>query len=680
MTASFFKRYLIAFDKYKWLGLASFVMVLGGLGVVALRTKTLPVYVANGTLNYNSSPVFLSTNNNQTQQQEQMLSKDILLSNELIETVAKDTQVSADLIRDNIIDVNLPEKTETGELKTSVITVKYKDTEPERAKNTLLTLIKKMEQQSFERNTNATLLTKKNINGRLEYIETELQQAEQILANYDKIHNSGSIAVEKDNLLKAIADNQNQQQQIQQTILKVDAQNSSSKSGLSSNGALVTFAASVVPSIAKLSEQINQTETQLADLKSTFLPTHPKIIKLQDQLKAYNEKLQRQVAQTVTSLPQQLDALKKSEEKLRQKYSSVVDKQLKRSPLEQQVQRQKALYEQLQVKQKEVELQETVTVSSWVAQEVSVAPEKGLFSKSVPVILGMGAFLGVLVGGGLIVLLVELEGKFQTWEEIGDSLQERQVHILGVLPLLGDPKADSQILPVISLSSPYIEFYERCRINLRSFGGTLKVVLLSSTVNFEGKTVSAYNLGVVSARAGKKTLIVETDLRSPSQSHSLGVTPPGNVVEPLRYYGKSNSCILPVPAIENLYILPSPGPMQQTTAVLESNEIQLLMEFARSNFDLVILDTPALGFSNDALLLEPYSDGIVLVTRPQYTEKKLLDEAIAQLTELELRLLGVIINGVDIPLPYSEVAQYGEAPSGKAKSKNEEVPARTKYL
>lgn len=120
--------------------------------------------------------------------------------------------------------------------------------------------------------------------------------------------------------------------------------------------------------------------------------------------------------------------------------------------------------------------------------------------------------------------------------------------------------------------------------------------------------------------------------------------------------------------------------MQQTTAVLESNEIQLLLEFARSNFDLVILDTPALGFSNDALLLEPYSDGIVLVTRPQYTEKKLLAEAIAQLTDLELRLLGVIINGIDIPLPHTEVAQYQETHSSRAKSKNEEVPAGTKYL
>lgn len=674
MTRSF-KRYLIASDRYKWLGLASFVVVMGASGVVALKTRASPTYVANGTLTYNGSSALLSTNNNQVQQQEQILSKDILLSNKLIENVAKDTQNSAEQIRNNI-NVDLPEKTQTGELKTSVIIVKYKDTDRQRAKKTLLAVMKKMEQQSLEQNTNALRSIKKNINGSLEGIERELKRAEAALANYDKMHNSGSITVEYDNLPKAIADNQTQQQQIQQKLSSIDAQTR----GALYSQPFITSTFSTDPSIAKLLEQINQTELKLAELQSVSLPTHPNVIKLQEQLSIDNERLQRRAAEAVRSLRQQLNGLKQSEVQLRRKYTSVSGKQRKRSPFEQQVQRQKALYEPLMAKLKEVEMLETVTVSSWVAQEPSVALEKGFFSKSTPVILGMGALLGVLVGGGLIVLLRSLESKFQTWEEISNLLQERQMHLLGVLPLVGDSQAGSQTLPVISLYSPYLKFYERCRINLRSFGGkALKVVLLSSTVHFEGKTITAYNLGVVSARAGKKTLIVETDLRSPSQSQFLGVTPPGNVVEPLRYYGNSNSCILPVPAIENLYILPSPGPMQQTTAVLESNEIQLLLEFARSNFDLVILDTPALGFSNDALLLEPYSDGIVLVTRPQYTEKNLLAEAIAQLTDLELRLLGVIINGVDIPLPYSEVAKYRETPSGKA-TKIEEVPGRTKYL
>lgn len=520
MTQSF-KRYLIAFDKYKWLGLASFIVVMGASGVVALKTKASPNYVANGTLTYNDSPVLSSTNNNQIQQQEQIPSEDVLLSNELIKNVAEDTQLSVKQIRNNL-SVNLPEKTQTGELKTSVITVKYKDTDPQRAKETLLAVMKKIEQEIVEYNTNAMQPNKKKINGSLESKEKELKQAEADLAEHERIHNSGSIAVEIDNLGKTIADNQTQQQQIQQKLSSIDAQTI----GSSYSQAFIASTFSTDPSIAKLLEQINQTQLKLTELESIFLPTHPNVIKLQEQLTADNERLQKRTAEAVRSLRQQLKGLKQSEVKLRQKYTSVSDKQRKRSPFEQEVQRHKTDYEQLLAKLKEVEMAEAATISSWNAQEPSVALEEGFFSQSTPVILGIGALLGVLVGGGLIALLGSLEGKFQTWEEIGESLQERQTQLLGILPLIGS-EADSQTLPVISLNSPYIEFYERCRINLRSFGGkALKVVLLSSTVNFEGKTVSAYNLGVVSARAGKKTLIVEADLRSPSQSQFLGVTPP----------------------------------------------------------------------------------------------------------------------------------------------------------
>lgn len=174
-------------------------------------------------------------------------------------------------------------------------------------------------------------------------------------------------------------------------------------------------------------------------------------------------------------------------------------------------------------------------------------------------------------------------------------------------------------------------------------------MLIASTTSSEGKTASAYNLGVASALAGKRTLIVETDLRSPSRASSLKVSPdPDAIVDPLRYYTSLSECIRLVPDIENLYILPSPGPVRQAAAVLESSEFKRLMEDVRERFDFVILDTHSMSLSNDALLIQPYSDGIVLVARPNYTQENMLTEAIDQLTESELPLLGTIVNGADI--------------------------------
>jgi Mrp family chromosome partitioning ATPase len=141
---------------------------------------------------------------------------------------------------------------------------------------------------------------------------------------------------------------------------------------------------------------------------------------------------------------------------------------------------------------------------------------------------------------------------------------------------------------------------------------------------------------------------VEADLRSPSKSEWLGVKlEPEASLSPLHYYGERSESISLVPGIENLYILPSPGPQRQAAAIIESSELQLLLKDVRGRFDLVIVDTPSLSKCNDALLLEPLTDGIVLVTRAGITRSSLLGEAIEQLAEAEVELFGAVINGVE---------------------------------
>jgi capsular exopolysaccharide synthesis family protein len=336
----------------------------------------------------------------------------------------------------------------------------------------------------------------------------------------------------------------------------------------------------------------------------------------------------------------------------------------------------------MQVKLTDAKTAEAETTSSLsIARHPTVAADIKP-PKSVPITLAVGGFLGVLIGGGVIFLLGSLEGTFKTREDIRESLKQREVALLGELPLMPVDDLDKEAVPVIiSADSPYLEFYEKFRSNLRRIGGkNLKVVLITSTSSLEGKTASAYNLGIASARAGKRTLIIETDLRSPSRCTSLKVIPdPDATIEPLRYYADLSECIRLVPDVGNLYILPSPGPVRQSAAILESSEMRRLMEDVRERFDLVILDTSPLSISNDPLLIQPYSDGIVLVARPHYTQENMLGEAIDQLVESELGLLGAIINGADIivSLPQEVVESPGFTSEVKPKTveESEEVSA-----
>nr|MBW4650132.1 CpsD/CapB family tyrosine-protein kinase [Kastovskya adunca ATA6-11-RM4] len=363
------------------------------------------------------------------------------------------------------------------------------------------------------------------------------------------------------------------------------------------------------------------------------------------------------------TLQQQLVSTIRDEQELRQAYTQVPNKQLEQARRQQQVLLKQELFNKMQAALADAQAAEAETVSSLnIAQGPQVQVD-GSTATSAPATIGVGIFVGLLVAGGLIFVLASLDNTYYTPEEVRAALVQREVPLLGELPYIVLFTPTHSNIPVLLRSdSPYQEFYERFRSNLRrAENKALKVVLLTSTVAEEGKSLSAYNLAIASAQAGKRTLLVEADLRSASLAKSLGVSPdPAAAVEPLRYYNSKSECIRLVPDIENLYIVPSPGPQRQAAAIIESSELQQLLEDVRGRFDLVVVDTPALSRCNDALLLQPFTDGIVLVTRPGYTQETMLAEAVDELVDAELPMIGAIINGVDKPVALPNVVEEEE--------------------
>jgi capsular exopolysaccharide synthesis family protein len=692
MTPPIVKRYLIAFDKYKWMGLASFAFVVAGSTVLAIRPEPAPTYVADGALAYTRPPVSFSATGSQIQQQGTELNKQILLSDQILEAVSTKVNVKPATINTNVA-LTLPERNRSGELQSSIIELRYQDTDPKRAQQTLQELMQAMITLSGEINTRRLRAIIEKINERLPEARSNLEAAEQRLEQYDRRERPAILAAENGSLLGAVTNSQNQQRLIQLTIAGIDAQIASlqDKLGLDVGQAYVSSALSADPILASLRSQIYQVEAQITLLSKDLRPENPTMVQLTRQKQSIEQLLQQRAAEVVggdgvaaplrgnvsgiraqsnldparqqlanqmvalqtqrETLQQQLIQQIREEERLREEYSQIPNKQLERSRLIQEVGLKKAIFDQMQAKLTDAQTAEAETVSSLTVARLPNVVTNATPGQSVPLTLGVGVFLGLVVGGGVIFLLGALEGTFKTKEDIRDSLRQREIPHLGELPIMPVDDLPEGILPVIlSPESPYLEFYEKLRSNLRRVGGkNFKVLLITSTSSNEGKTVTAFNLAIASAMAGKRTLIIETDLRSPSEASSLNIIPDGNVsVEPLGYYARLNECIRLVPEVENLYIIPSPGPIRSSAAILESSEMRRLMADVRERFDLVILDTHHLGLSNDPLLVQPYSDGVVLVARPNYTQENMLGEAIDQLVESDLGLLGVIVNGADI--------------------------------
>ncbi|WAL59235.1 GumC family protein [Thermocoleostomius sinensis] len=712
MVPPIVKRYLIALDRHKWVGLASLIGVTGISGIMALLQPPPSVtFVAQGILAYSAPPETFSATGNAIQQQAQAVTKEALLSDAVLENASQQLAVQEIdrspkvLQQRSKVVTNNPGTGEAGAGAALLrVSVAYSDSNEEVAKAVVKALMEAMIEQSRQFNSQQLDRILANLNQLLPKVSQELEVAERQLEEFIRLEGTALQAARSGALVNSITASQQQQRELRLNLAGIDAQLSSlqNRLGLTPDQAYAFSALSADPIIADLRSQIYQAEAQQDLLRKTLRPDHPAMVELQNQLDTFEQLLQarvtevigsgqaaplvafdvirqassldparQQLAATLVSLQTQRDSLReqlmnivRSEQELRQEYARIPDQQLEQQRLQQQVSLKRSFYDQIQARLADVRLAQEETVGSLVvAQSPQVEAQPSTGPNSL-VILLIGGFMGLGVSGGLIFLLGSLDSTLHTLEDVQSTLRQQDVPILGLLPLLPEAGSDDiapPLLPVIeAVNSPYIDAYERLRGNLQraSGGRLLKLLIVTSTIAAEGKSTVAYNLAIASARAGKRTLLIESNLRSASQSASLHVSlDPGRMLEPLRYYGNLIDCVQLSP-IENLYLVPSVGPQQHAAAIIDSSEMRRLLDDGRGRFDLVILDTPALSRYNDALLLEPQTDGLLLVTRPGYSEETVLNEAMQELIDSEqIKFIGAVINGIDglmQPLPLEQ--------------------------
>jgi capsular exopolysaccharide synthesis family protein len=700
------KRYLLALDRYKWIGLTSWLGVVGISAIVALQPPPPPLYRASGTLVQNAPLVTFSATGSEIQQRGQgIISEEFLLADVLLEKVAQELQsrgirLSAKDLRDHAwIRLDIDE--DSGQIQRVRVSFEWPD--PDVAETTLTLLFEGMVELSRVTNQARLRAILQALNDRLPEAQAELRAAQQALEAYDRLEGPAIQAALDGSLLGAISSSQQQRRQNELILAGLESQIQSLQQqlGMSPAEAFTSSALSADPIIAQLRAQILETETQLKLLSADLREAHPTIQELRQNLAAYNTLLAERAAEVIRggdladlpsanqvrqdsaldparaalanqlvafnnerqALLQQQQVLAQSEVELRQQYAGLPNKQLERDRLAQQVALQQALYDQIQAKRIDAETAVAETVSSLTVAEPPVTMLQPPDAPNPVVVIMIGSLLGLVVGGAVVFLLDMLDGTVRTSEELETLLKDQDVLVLGTIPAIKTRRG--YLSPILLQdNSPYHDAYERLRSNLRLAGSQLddgktpRIVLITSTKDQEGKTVTAFNLAIATAHAGRRTLIIEMDLRSPSQAHQLGVEVPTTALtEPLQYYsGQQGEPIQMAPQVANLYIVPSSGPRNNAAAIIESSEMKQFLNDARARFDMVILDAPPLSRSNDAILLEAETDGLIIVTRPGHTEKAVIDATLEQLLDTEdLQVLGAVINGADVsvesPLP-----------------------------
>lgn len=195
--------------------------------------------------------------------------------------------------------------------------------------------------------------------------------------------------------------------------------------------------------------------------------------------------------------------------------------------------------------------------------------------------------------------------------------------------------------------SPVSEAYRTLRTNIHyaAVDCPIKTLLITSAGPGEGKSYTAANLAIVMAQGGKKTLLVDCDLRKPVQHRLFEMRNAGGVTSLLAHGGDCASQIKKT-MVPQLGLITS-GPIPPNPAeLLGSQTMQLTIEELKNKHEVVIFDGPPLIAVTDAALLAPLVDGILLVIEAGQTRIDMLKQAKAIIQNSGARLIGCVLNGV----------------------------------
>ncbi|TRZ95513.1 polysaccharide biosynthesis tyrosine autokinase [bacterium] len=380
-------------------------------------------------------------------------------------------------------------------------------------------------------------------------------------------------------------------------------------------------------SIERLRQDKLTIENELGELSKRYKPKHPKMVALNTRLETVNRSI---------------DAESK-------KLMELNEKMIQYNVLKREVQSNKSLYESLLRRFKETEVDKelrltNIRVIDWA--DVPRAP----FSPNRKRDITTGIMFSVMWGVGLALLLEYLDSTVKTAEDIEMYVR---LPFLGYIPTARSEAKLSKDIDLASDKTPHSRIAESYRSIRTSIifsapeDRPLKTILITSASPQEGKTTVSCNLGITFAHSNEKTLLIEADMRKPRLDKSLGLENKMGLSSFLTGATNLDDSIQPT-FIPNLFVMLS-GPKPPNPAeLLTSKKPRVMLEELKTKFDRIIIDsTPALTVT-DTVILANMVDGVIDVVRASFLNIELILRGRQRLYEAKSRIIGVILNNVNV--------------------------------
>ncbi len=220
----------------------------------------------------------------------------------------------------------------------------------------------------------------------------------------------------------------------------------------------------------------------------------------------------------------------------------------------------------------------------------------------------------------------------------------------------------ARLVPHYSPKSPIAEAYRTFRTNVVSlpaiFPGGGRIFLVTSSGPKEGKSTSAGNLAITLSQMRSKTVLVDCDMRRP-MIHNLFIISRENGLS--KYLTTDNIDIHEIikpSGMDNLDIITAGHVPPNPSELLSSKKMDELFAKLREEYDYIIVDSPPIIAVTDALILSKKVDQLVLVIRVNSTEREIIEQAKSLLHNIDVKVAGVVVNGIEVKKYYSGYKYY----------------------
>jgi succinoglycan biosynthesis transport protein ExoP len=559
---------------------------------------------------------------------------------------SKDRSLAVDLLRANVA-VDLPRATR-------VATISYTSTDPGLSAMVANAFAEEFIQANLQRRYDSTSYARDFVADQLEEARVSLEDSERELNEYaksvglirtrDVLSPDGRDAVAGTVTTSSLI--QLNDAAIQARAARIEAQ--SRWEAIQGTPLLASQPVLANPTVQALMTRRADLQAQLQTARERYLPGHPAISRLEEDMAAVTRQLEGTASQVRESIRSEYRAAQTAETKLDSQVKDArgaslaeQDQSVRYNVLARQADTARSIYDGLLQRYRELNASAGIASSNIAIIDRADVPSSPS-SPKVPRNIALGLLLGLALAGLAVFLRDQLDDVIHTPEDVEDKLD---LALLGVVPRAED---GSPIEALDNPKSPIAEAYNSLRGALlySTPQGLPRIIVVTSAQAHEGKSTTSLAIASGFARIGMKPLLIDADLRRPALDKLFGLRLERGLTDLLVTQDDPASAIVHVEKA-NIDLLPT-GPLPPSPSELLSTPrmAQLLERFAESH-DVVILDSPPVLGLADAPMLAAIADGTVFVVEAERGRSGALKAALRRLRSMKPVLLGAVLAKFD---------------------------------